>query len=71
MFASLQKYWTEASAFVGILVTALTAAGKFDSFLPASIQGYVATALAIVTFIATTVFHRKAVAVALKTPAPK
>lgn len=67
---TLNKYWTEASAFVGILLTALTATGQFDSFLPTSVQGWVATAIGIVTWVSTVVFHRQAVKVALKTPAP-
>lgn len=69
MNLNLSKYWTEASALVGIAITLLTALGGLP-FIPASVDGYVAAAVGALTWVAVNVFHRQAVTAA-KAESPK
>lgn len=59
---TLNKYWTEASAAVGIALTVATALGGFSAIFPASVQGVVATVVGVLTWVSTVVFHRASVA---------
>jgi hypothetical protein len=65
---NLSKYFTDASAVVGLFLTLLTSVNGLGGLIPSSAQHYVATAVAVLTWVAVNVFHRKAVAAAAAAP---